>query len=103
MNEVMVNNVKLQAPGTPDGVILMFLERYTAEACAITRYKTPPKWLEPYIEDAAVKAIGKMGAEAFDSQSAGGVSTSYIDVTESLKKALKGKINPLGAVYESER
>lgn len=101
MNEVMVNNVKLQT-GAPDGVILMFLERYTAIACAITRYKEPPKWLEPYIEDAAVKAIGKMGAEACNSQSAAGVSTNYIDITENLKQTLKGKMNPLGAVYESE-
>ena len=101
MNEVMVNNVKLQT-GAPDGVILMFLERDTAVACAITRYKEPPKWLEPYIEDAAVKAIGKMGAEVFNSQSAAGVSTNYIDITENLKLALKGKMNPLGAVYESE-
>lgn len=99
MTDVMVNNVKLQAPPqVKTELIRMLVERYTRFACAITRYEEPPDWLCGYIEDSVVKAICSLGAESFASQSAAGVTTAYMDIQEDLRKSLKGKVNPLGAV-----
>lgn len=99
MTEVMVNNVRIQVPPTVDvELIRVLVERYTKLACTITRYETPPEWLCGYIEDSAVKAVNKLGAESFNSQSVAGISTTYMDIEENLQKALKGKVNPMGAV-----
>lgn len=99
MIDVMVNNVKLQVPPNVNAeLIRMLVERYTKLACSITRYVNPPDWLCGYIEDSAVKAVNRVGAESFSSQSVGGVSTAYKDIEDELRKQLKGKVNPLGAV-----
>lgn len=101
----IVSNVKTLrdiSGTTEDAKIAIFANRYYDSACAVTGYSELPDTLLSYVEDAVMQAWNKRGAEGLNSQSAAGVSETYLDVEYSLRQNLKGKHNPLAAVFTAE-
>jgi hypothetical protein len=80
----------------------IFANRYYDSACAITGYAELPESLVSFVEEAVLQAWNKRGSEGLNMQSAVGVSEQYLDVEYALRTSLKGRHNPLGAVFVAE-
>lgn len=92
----MLKRVMIQVGAkADDGTITMLIDRYTSMACALTRYDTLPARVEPFVETAVVAAYRRIGNEGLKSESSIGVSESYVDIEDALRKSLRGLVNPL--------
>ncbi len=90
LKDIHVNNY--------DAKITVYANRYYDSACAFTGYAELPDALLSFVEDAVMQAWQKRGAEGLNSQSAVGVSETYLDVEMQLRSNLRHKRNPLSAV-----
>lgn len=105
--DLIVSNVKLLAdiPTTDTestSRIEAFANHYYGMAQGITAYEEIPTALLYYIEDAVLKAWRKRGGEELTSSTALGVSETYADIDEKLRRHLRTHRNPLSTCVTEE-
>lgn len=105
INSIVANVATLCDCGSDSaltGKIRVFANRYYDSACGYTGYTLLPDALLSFVEDAVVQAFRKRGAEGLNSQSAAGISETYLDVAYALRQNLRFKRNPNSAVGTDE-
>lgn len=99
--QIVANVKELKNLNGSDAKIAIYANRYYDSACAFTGYELLPDALLSFVEEAVLQAWTKRGAEGLNSQSAVGVSETYLDVEMQLRTNLRHKRNPLSAVYSA--
>lgn len=86
LKEKIIEQLSVNYDKTYDNIIDLFIEDYKKIASFNSNRKEDDNKLEPYIKNAVVEAILRLGSEHTTSSSEGSQNYSFVDIEEKLIK-----------------